>query len=165
MSRRNIIILLIVFILGVGIYYYSKSKTSKHTDGMSLGFSPSTSTGATAGLSPAPYIAPPAPAVPEQNSEYSVQPIANPADLLPKDQNSQWTSLNPTINANNVIIPDLLEAGYHIGLDTIGQTLRNANLQVRSDPIIPKQEVSPWNNSTIEQDLGRVPLEVGYGCK
>jgi hypothetical protein len=59
--------------------------------------------------------------------------------------------------------PDLLQAGYHIGLDTIGQTLRNANLQLRSDPIIPKMEVGPWAQSTIEPDIARVPLEIGVG--
>ena len=96
---------------------------------------------------------------------YAQQPVANPSDLLPADKNSQWSTLNPSMSQNNVIVPDLLEAGYHIGLDTIGQTLRNANLQERSDPVIPKQEISPWNNSTIEPDLGRVPLELGYGCR
>jgi hypothetical protein len=63
----------------------------------------------------------------------------------------------------DVMMPDLLQAGYHIGLDTIGQTLRNANQQLRSDPIIPVQQVGPWNQSTIEPDLGRVPLEIGQG--
>jgi hypothetical protein len=61
--------------------------------------------------------------------------------------------------------PDLLQAGYHIGLDTIGQTLRNANYQLRSDPVIQKQDIGPWSQSTIEPDLGRVPLEIGYGGK
>jgi len=68
--------------------------------------------------------------------------------------------LNP-VNAGNVAMPDLLQAGYHIGLDTIGQTLRNANLQLRSDPVIQKADVGPWNQSTIEGDYGRVPLEIG----
>lgn len=86
--------------------------------------------------------------------------VANPSDLLPVDQNSQWASLNP-VNSGNIAMPDLLQAGYHIGLDTIGQTLRNANLQLRSDPIIPKQETGPWLQSTIEPDYGRVPLEIG----
>jgi hypothetical protein len=62
------------------------------------------------------------------------------------------------------MIPDLLQAGSLIGLDTIGQTLKNANLQLRSDPIIVKQSVGPWNNSTYEPDLGRVPLELGCAC-
>ena len=99
-----------------------------------------------------------------QAGGYSQQPVASPSDLLPQDQNSQWAALNPS-SLTQGGMPDLLQAGYHIGLDTIGQTLRNANLQLRSDPIIPKQDVGPWNHSTIEPDLGRVPLEIGVGCK
>ena len=92
----------------------------------------------------------------------SLATTANPADLLPNDQNSQWSALNPnTMNKGDVLRPDLLQAGYHIGLDTIGQTLRNANLQLRSDPVIPKSQVGPWNQSTIEPDLARTPLELG----
>lgn len=90
---------------------------------------------------------------------YSAQNVANPTDLLPKDVNSQWSTLNP-VN-QGVTTPDLLQAGYHIGLDSIGQTLKNPNLQLRSDPIIPKKEIGPWNQSTYEPDLLRVPLEVG----
>jgi len=86
--------------------------------------------------------------------------MTNTSDLLPLDQNSQWAALNP-VNGGNVAMPDLLQAGYHIGLDTIGQTLRNANYQYRSDPIIPKVDIGPWNQSTIEADYGRVPLEIG----
>lgn len=93
-------------------------------------------------------------------SEYSAQPVANPSDLLPKDENSQWASLNP-IGDHKPILPDLLQAGNLIGLDTIGQTLKNPNLQLRSDPTIQKVNVGPWNNSTYEPDLGRVPLELG----
>jgi hypothetical protein len=93
---------------------------------------------------------------------YAMQPVANPSELLPTDQNSQWSALNPsTMNQGSVLMPDLLQAGYHIGLDTIGQTLRNPNLQLRSDPIIQKADIGPWNQSTIEPDLGRVPLELG----
>lgn len=91
---------------------------------------------------------------------YDFKSTTDPSDLLPKDVNSEWSSLNP-VNQGNVAMPDLLQAGYHIGLDTIGQTLRNPNYQLRSDPVIPKAEVGPWNKSTIEPDLGRVPLELG----
>ena len=102
--------------------------------------------------------------VPNQAGGYAAQSVASPSDLLPQDQNSQWAALNPS-SLNQGGMPDLLQAGYHIGLDTIGQSLRNANLQLRSDPIIPKQEVGPWNLSTIEPDLGRVPLEIGCGSQ
>lgn len=96
----------------------------------------------------------------ETGSGYAMQQTIQPSELLPADSNSQWAALNP-VNQGNIAMPDLLQAGYHIGLDTIGQTLRNPNYQLRSDPIIPKQEIGPWNQSTIEPDLGRVPLEVG----
>ena len=87
---------------------------------------------------------------------------ASPNDLLPHDQNSEWAALNPiNMSQGNIIAGDMLQAGYHIGLDTIGQTMKNANLQLRSDPIIPKQNVGPWNQSTYEPDYARVPLEVG----
>lgn len=96
--------------------------------------------------------------------ESSPKAIANPNELLPTDANSQWAALNPVnMNQGSILNGDMLQAGYHIGLDTIGQTLKNANLQLRSDPIIPKQEVGPWNQSTYEPDYGRIPLEVGYG--
>ena len=88
--------------------------------------------------------------------------IVDPSELLPKDVNSQWAQLNPTGTAdfNNV---NLLKAGYHIGIDTVGSSLRNANLQVRSEPPNPTTPVSPWLNTTIEPDLMRTPLEIGCG--
>lgn len=100
-----------------------------------------------------------APQAPPGNG-YSPMSSASPSDLLPSDQNSQWAQLNP-VNQDSPNMPDLLQAGYHIGLDTIGQTLKNPNLQLRSDPYISKTNVGPWNNSTYEPDLMRVPLEVG----
>lgn len=97
-------------------------------------------------------------------SGYSVKEVANPKDLLPNDENSQWSSLNPsTTNKGDILMPDLLKAGHHIGLDTVGQSLRNANLQLRSDPVIAKKDVGPFQQSTIEPDYGRTPLELGNG--
>jgi hypothetical protein len=98
------------------------------------------------------------------SGSHAMQPVANPGDLLPTDHNSQWSNLNPGVGSN-VAMPDILQAGYHIGLDTIGQTLKNANQQLRSDPIIPKADIGPWNISTYEPDYGRVPLEIGSSSK
>ena len=86
----------------------------------------------------------------------------NPADLLPKDTNSQWAQLNPAGKGDLANI-NLLKAGYHIGIDTIGQTLRNANLQIRSEPPNPQVNVGPWNASTITPDFMRPSLELGQG--
>lgn len=163
-SLYLILFLLLVF----AIYFYSTSKTSM-MDSMDTGSYPPSSMGPMTNQ-------PTAPAAGTQTGSmsttspmttsngYSTQAVANPSDLLPKDQNSQWAALNPsTMNQGDILMPDLLQAGYHIGLDTIGQTLRNPNLQLRSDPVISKMDIGPWNQSTIEPDLGRVPLELGAG--
>jgi len=39
---------------------------------------------------------------------------------------------------------NFLEAGYHYGINTVGQTLRNANLQLRSEMPNPQVQVSPF---------------------
>ena len=99
------------------------------------------------------------PGVPSSCSQTN---ITKPSELLPKDNNNQWAQLNPSGKGdlNNI---NLLKAGYHIGIDTIGQTLRNANLQIRSEPPNPQLYVGPWNTSTIEPDFMRPPLEIGSG--
>jgi hypothetical protein len=92
--------------------------------------------------------------------------VATASELLPADKNSAWAALNPvSMNSGNIMDQQLLQAGYHAGLDTIGQTMKNANLQLRSDPIIPKVDVGPWNQSTYEPDYARVPLEIGAASR
>ena len=99
------------------------------------------------------------PGLPSSCSQTSIN---NPAELLPKDANSQWAQLNPS-GKGELANVNLLKSGYHIGIDTIGQTLRNANLQIRSEPPNPQLYVGPWNQSTIEPDFMRPPLELGAG--
>lgn len=83
-------------------------------------------------------------------------------DLLPKDAaDSRWAQMNPAGQGdiNNV---NFLTAGYQIGVDTIGSSKKNGNLQLRSDPPAPQIVVSPWMQSTIEpSDINRRPLEIG----
>lgn len=157
-SIQRVTVLVIFLILAYALYAYSGAKTMR-VDAMSTGETAAPSANVTEVPPVAKETAAPAPQV---SGGYTAQSVAAPQDLLPIDQNSQWAALNP-VAQGNIAAPDLLQAGYHIGLDTIGQTLRNANLQERSDPIIPKSAVGPWNQSTIEPDLGRVPLEVGVG--
>ena len=165
LGKKWIPIIVIILISAV-LMYYSSSKNGIF-DKMSTGMDSASASSQGKGQAPAQAQAAapaPAPAQAQAASGYSMQPVANPSDLLPNDQNSQWAALNPVGNGH-VAMPDLLQAGYHIGLDTIGQTLKNANLQLRSDPIIEKKDIGPWNQSTYEADYGRVPLEVGYGAR
>ena len=73
------------------------------------------------------------------------------SDLLPLDANSKWAQLNPQCSGD-VQDQNYLTAGYHIGVNTVGQSLRNANLQLRYEPPNPQIPVSPWQISTIEPD-------------
>ena len=84
------------------------------------------------------------------------------AELLPGDANSKWAQVNPA-GQGELGDQNFLEAGFHIGTNTIGQTLRNPNLQLRSEPSNPQLKVSPWMQTTIEPDSNRRGLEIG-GC-
>lgn len=82
-------------------------------------------------------------------------------DLLPRDAaDSKWAQLNPS-GTGDIQDQNYLTAGYHIGINTVGQSLRNANLQLRSEIPNPTVSVSPWQISTIEPDLRQHTLEIG----
>jgi hypothetical protein len=85
--------------------------------------------------------------------------VNNPADLLPNDSNSEWARLNPS-GQGDISQVTTLEAGHHLGMTA--QVLRNANLQLRSDPPIPQgASTGPFNQPTISADTNRVTLELG----
>jgi len=91
-------------------------------------------------------------------------PVANPSDLLPRDTNNQWGSLNPA-GSGDLTSQNLLSATFLTGIDTIGNTMKNANLQLRSEPPNPQLNVGPWNQSTFAPDMMRTPLELGCGAQ
>jgi hypothetical protein len=164
-KTHHIIAIIGFIVLGVALYQYSSGKDMIN-DNMEV------QTKFLGGNKGASGVA--QPANPQgQNEQYAAvsnmssgnaAATADPKDLLPKDQHSEWAKLNPNSN-NDLANVNLLKSGYHIGIDTIGNTLRNANLQLRSEPPNPTTKVSPWLQSTIEPDLMRVPLEIGSGAQ
>ena len=87
-------------------------------------------------------------------------------DLLPNDESANITEFNQNYPIGQGILNGInfLSSGYSIGVNTVGQSLRNANRQLRSEPPNPQVSVSPWMNSSIGPDLLRRPLEVGDSC-
>lgn len=83
-----------------------------------------------------------------------------PSELLPADQNSIYAEQNP-MGPGSLKGKNFLSAGALIGVNTVGQSLRNANLQIRSEPPNPQVPVSVFNNSTITYDFSHRPLEIG----
>ena len=90
------------------------------------------------------------------------KPVVDPSELLPKDQNCEWAKLNP-VGSGDLQNVNLLKSGHHIGINTVASSLRNANLQLRSEPANPQTNVGPWNNTTIQPDVNRRPMEIGCG--
>ena len=84
--------------------------------------------------------------------------VLTPQDLLPQDANSTWAQTVPN-GQGNLGDQNFLNAGFHVGINTVGQSLRNANLNLRAEPPNPRVQVSPWLNTTIGPDLTRTPLD------
>jgi hypothetical protein len=55
---------------------------------------------------------------------------------------------------------NFLSAGALIGVNTVGQSLRNANYQLRSEVPNPQVPVTVFNVPTIEPDANRRALEI-----
>lgn len=84
------------------------------------------------------------------------------SDLLPKyDDANDFAKQNPV--SKLLQEQNFLQAGYHMGINTIVQSNKIPYLDIRSCPPIPKQEVGPFNNSSFEQPVGanRRFLEIG----
>jgi hypothetical protein len=83
-----------------------------------------------------------------------------PSELLPKDMNTVWAEQNP-MGPGSLKGKNFLSAGALIGVNTVGQSMRNSNLQLRSEPPNPQVAVSIFNQSTISPDISHRPLEIG----
>lgn len=173
LGKNSVFMLFAAVVLGYAVYNYSQGKgltlsgmenaamqsmpNHSAADGGAQNYQPSMPQGenedyaSSSGLNTDTYGLPPS---------CAKQEVVNPKDLLPRDSNSEFSKLNPT-GAGDLSNVSLLKAGHHIGVNTVGQSLRNANLQLRSDPPNPKMEVGPWNHSTITGDPYRRPLELG----
>jgi len=98
---------------------------------------------------------------PTEQQTYS-QNVLSPEELLPQGGlGASWSSTNPVGMDELKGQSALLNPGHHYGINTVSQTLRNANLDLRSEPANPRSAVGPFLNSTIEPDLMRRAFEVG----
>ncbi len=75
-------------------------------------------------------------------------------DFLPKEINSQWFDTDFSQAKYNVNDDKLINTErYVVGVNTVGQSLKNASYDIRGTIPNPKFTVSPWNNSTYEPDF------------
>jgi hypothetical protein len=81
------------------------------------------------------------------------------SDYLPKEINDDWFNTDFSqakykMNDDKLINTDK----YIIGINSVGQSLKNGSYDIRGAINVPKYTVSPWNNSTIEPDYNIKPL-------
>lgn len=75
------------------------------------------------------------------------------SSFLPQEVNDEWfdtdfTKAKYTLNDDKMINTNR----YMIGVNTVGQSLKNPAYDIRGTIPNPKYTVSPWNNSTYEPD-------------
>lgn len=74
-------------------------------------------------------------------------------DLLPKyDEANAFVKENPV--AKLLQEQNFLQAGYHMGINSVVQSNKIGYLDLRSAPPIAKQEVGPFLNSSYEEPMG-----------
>ena len=83
----------------------------------------------------------------------------NAADFLPKEINDQWFETDFSLAKYQLNDDKLINTDkYIIGVNTVGESLKNASYDIRGTIPNPKFIVSPWNNSTYEPDFNLKPL-------
>lgn len=176
LKNEHILGIIGILVLVLAIYKYSEDKETilspmtpgpKNLGSANVGTPEKINTPNSNGSSYMPYngsanasIANSASSAKNVNDMVMNKPTSNPSDLLPKDSNQSWSNLNPV--SSDLKGVNLLNAQQMVGINTQGSSLRNANLQLRSEPANPRMNTNcPWNNSTIEEDKFRKPLEIG----
>ena len=158
MDNLVLIIALLIGVVGIGVYSFNKVPKMD-----TMAVEDDAVQGKEAVESPLTSIAPAKPM--GQNSDYlRVQGLAStgdkglppvnknintPSDLIPSDPNSEWASQNP-VGAGSLKDVSLITPQQQIGVSGVGSCNRNANLQLRPDPCIPKMNTGPFNQTTIE---------------
>ena len=92
-----------------------------------------------------------------QNASRQQPLLSASSSLLPK-QNTKMAGF-AEFAPKGLQGQNFLEASKYIGVNTQGSSLRNANYDLRAAPTIPRRQVGPWSQSTIDPDPFRKPLE------
>jgi hypothetical protein len=72
--------------------------------------------------------------------------------MLPQEIEDDWFDVEPLQSTKKIKGCHLIHPKFHMGVNTVGSSLRNATHDPRGDIPNPKINISPFNNSTIEPD-------------
>ena len=76
----------------------------------------------------------------------------NSDNYLPKQQESDWFDVEPVQGSKRIRGTHFIHPKVWHGVNTVGSSLRNASYDLRGNVPVPKINVSPWLNSTIDPD-------------
>jgi hypothetical protein len=83
----------------------------------------------------------------------------NARDFLPREVNDEWFETDFSLAKYQLNDDKLINTErYIIGINTVGQSLKNASWDIRGTIPNPRFAVSPWGNSTYEPDFNLKPL-------
>ena len=154
---HHLLALVAVVIIAYAIYRYSSDKSSQKL-GMTDGSAPSTVESAKpSGDNSMPSEIENSASVPAKMGGEKKETLGA-SELLPAAGETEFSKVNPA-SAQGLMGQNFLKAGQHIGVNTIGSSMRNANLQIRSEPANPQGNVGPWNQTTIGPNLMQRPLD------
>tara|TARA_Y100000591_G_C21692040_1_gene623660 strand:- start:98 stop:622 length:525 start_codon:yes stop_codon:yes gene_type:complete len=165
LSLQHVLLVGGVLVLVYAIMQYTNKKGSEGYVNVNAPLQPAPVNGGNNAAPPQPPAAMVAAQQAPPQGPQGVQGAAPDAgQLLPKNADMRapgWNVAAPQSGG-----PNLLKAGQFQGIDTVGQSLRNANLQIRAEPTVSKADVGPWLQSTIEpDDQNRVGfVRAGLGC-
>jgi len=81
------------------------------------------------------------------------KPALSAKDLLPgmvTNKDNKFQTFNDLFNLEDAVQLEIPE--NKLGIDTVGQSRKNASYDIREAPPNPKFSIGPWNNTTIEPD-------------
>jgi len=93
------------------------------------------------------------------DAENSLPKVMKPAMPLLTPSSQLLPKITPEAAAfaqfapKNLQAQNFLTATQWVGVNTQGSSLKNANYDLRANPLIPKADVGPWAQSTIEPNL------------
>ena len=89
---------------------------------------------------------------------YKITKDSNEPDkLILENNNSRWVKSSPEV-IGEMKNKNFMNPIYNIGFNSINKPVRNANIQLRSEPPNPQVLVSLWQQSTIEPDTNRLSI-------
>ena len=104
------------------------------------------------------------PVIPEQpDAVFSERRVDEENFLAQKREEVKEIKLLPDAldaSLNQLADRNFLISGLQVGVDSRGSSLKNPNLQIRSEPAIVKEPVCIWNQSTYQADFTRKKIDL-----